>query len=514
MRDTWWITRPKRKLNTIPEALIAFSGVALNEEWYGQLGSHLALEKALEDAGIKRIGDRRDQTGGGARTYYSWLQSLGLVFRQTGTEKIKLTLAGEAIVNGTASPVAILTNQILKFQYPSPYSVARGVDLSPRFKIRPFRFLFRLLLDSRIGYLTEEEIAYIVMIHAEKETDIIYESVINRILDYRATGNANLPIDAEERYGTLSNLRDCANTMVNWLEYTQFIGREKASRTEKAKAYVLDSRKEELSNRLEEHSPFIDRPAEEERFQRKYGLDLEHDKDTRNLTGSSNISARIIIENQIQRAYISYTLLHPVAKIDATVIAAVSDASGLDLRTVEDVLKDKYPNGSIGAFMTNYFEMAFRGRDEATDFEKATQQLFQDVFGYTAKHIGPIGLTPDVLLVSDDDGYQAILDNKAYHHYSINNDHRNRMIHNYIEGITHYSSSHYPLAFFSYIAGGFGNMIDSQIQSISTETGVKGSAIDVSNMIKMVEKQAQAPYNHSKIREIFSLNRRINITDI
>ena len=58
MRDTWWITRPKRKLNTIPEALIAFSGVALNEEWYGQLGSHLALEKALEDAGIKRIGDR------------------------------------------------------------------------------------------------------------------------------------------------------------------------------------------------------------------------------------------------------------------------------------------------------------------------------------------------------------------------------------------------------------------------------------------------------------------------
>ena len=38
-----------------------------------------ARMKALEKAGLKREGERRDQTGGGARTYKAWLASLGLI---------------------------------------------------------------------------------------------------------------------------------------------------------------------------------------------------------------------------------------------------------------------------------------------------------------------------------------------------------------------------------------------------------------------------------------------------
>lgn len=40
------------------------------------------------------------------------------------------------------------------------------------------------------------------------------------------------------------------------------------------------------------------------------------------------------------------------------------------------LLVETYPNGSVGEFMTKYFEMAFIGRDEATEFEKATVELF------------------------------------------------------------------------------------------------------------------------------------------
>lgn len=69
------------------------------------------------------------------------------------------------------------------------------------------------------------------------------------------------------------------------------------------------------------------------------------------------------------------------------------------------------------------------------------------MFGYEAKHVGPIGLTPDVLLLSDSDGYQAILDNKAYHKYTISNDHYNRMVHNYIENLSNYSDSPDRLSF-------------------------------------------------------------------
>ena len=75
-----------------------------------------SLEDALEQAGLKRKGERRDQTGGGARTYKAWVASLGLIFTQESTNQLTLTLAGEAIMNGE-SPVAILKNQVLKYQF-------------------------------------------------------------------------------------------------------------------------------------------------------------------------------------------------------------------------------------------------------------------------------------------------------------------------------------------------------------------------------------------------------------
>ena len=40
-----------------------------------------------------------------------------------------------------------------------------------------------------------------------------------------------------------------------------------------------------------------------------------------------------------------------------------------------------------------------------------------------------------LIFISNDDGYQAIIDNKAYSKYSISGDHHNRMVHNYIENM-------------------------------------------------------------------------------
>ena len=51
MLNYWWVTRPKRKLNSIPEVLAAFADLSLNQEWEGQRTSHLAYEDALEEAG-------------------------------------------------------------------------------------------------------------------------------------------------------------------------------------------------------------------------------------------------------------------------------------------------------------------------------------------------------------------------------------------------------------------------------------------------------------------------------
>ena len=117
------------------------------------------------------------------------------------------------------------------------------------------------------------------------------------------------------------------------------------------------------------------------------------------------------------------------------------------------------------------------------------------------------------MVLSDVDGYSAIIDNKAYSKYTINNDHHNRMVHNYIGNLSNYYDGTYPLAFFSYIAGGFGTNINKQLRAITDETGIKGSAMNVSNMIELIKRYDTCNYNHSTIREIFSVGRQILYSD-
>ena len=516
MLNYWWVTRPKRKLNSIPEVLSTFAELSLNQQWEGQRDTHLSLEDALEQAGLKRKGERRDQTGGGARTYKAWVASLGLIFTQESTGKMMLTLAGEAIMAGD-SPVEVLKNQILKYQFPSSFSMSRGVQVHHRFKIRPFRFLLRLLSDSRVMYLTEEEIAKVIVVEAENETEKCYEYVVGKIHEFRDKGDKCLDPDFFEKYKPskgevnpehpFSHLTDLANTLINWLDYTQLIERDTG------KVRILEEKQAEVNAILANVPPFIDRPDQHEFFQRKYGLDPKHRKDNRNLTATKTITAKIIAEQKIKQAYIGESLRRPIAKITPALVDRIVEQTGFDDKLVEETLLRLYPRGSVGAFMTEYFEMAFKGRDEATEFEKATVELFQDVFGFEAKHVGPIGLTPDVLLLSDSEGYQAIIDNKAYSKYTISNDHHNRMVHNYIENLSRYSSSTAPLAFFSYIAGGFGKNFDSQVKAVSEVTGVNGSGMSVSNMIKLVECYDAKGYTHKNLRDIFSVNRQVLLGD-
>ena len=517
MLNYWWVTRPKRKLNSIPEVLATFADLSLNQEWEGQRDSHLAYEEALEKAGLKRVGDRRDQTGGGARTYKTWLLSLGLIFTQKTTGRIKLTLAGEAIMNGD-SPVSVLTNQILKYQFPSTFSLSQNVQVASRFKIRPFRFLLKLLNDSRIGSLSEEEIAKIVVTEAENESDKCYEHIVERLIKFRNYGDKCLEDDFLLKYQSsrgginidhpYSHLIDLANTLVNWLEYTQLVKREEG------RVFILEERRTQVKDIINEQIPFIDRPNEQEYFQRKYGIDPKHKKDNRNLNNSITITPKIIAKQKVKQVYISESLNRPITGITSELVDYIVEVTGIDGKTVEEILIETYPHGSVGAFMTKYFEMAFNGRDEAIEFEKSTTELFKDVFGFQTKHVGPIGLTPDVLLVSRIDGYQAILDNKAYSKYTINNDHHNRMVYNYLSNVSRYSDSSYPMAFFAYISGGFGTNIDKQLQHIYSETDIPGAAVSVTNIIKMVETQESQPYSHKKIRDIFSLNRQVMLSDL
>jgi len=517
MINYWWVTRPKRKLNSIPEVLSTFVRITLDQKWQRQTGIHLSFEDELEKSGLKKHGERRDQTGGGARTYKAWLQSLGLIFTHEKTQEVKLTLAGEAIIDGEP-PVDILRNQILKYQFPSSFSLSRGGCVNKTFKLRPFRFLLKLLLDPKVNYLTEEEIAKIVIVHAEDESENCYQKVVDEILEFRIQGDAILDvryfIDYSSSKGSVnynhpfSHLFDTANTFVNWLEYTQF-----AFRTE-GRLRILDDQILNVKSILTVHPSFIDRPENQEYFQRKYGIDPNHRKDTRDFSKEETVTNKVIEEMIIRNEFMKLSSLSPIAKIDVDIIREISTVTGIEESNVEVTLNRLYPHGAIGSFLSNYFEMAFAGRDNATDFEKATTAIFEKIFGFESFHIGSKGLTPDILIYSKKYYYQGIVDNKAYSDYSITNDHRNRMIHNYINDFKKYSTIEGPLGFFAYISGGFGKNIDKQIESISSETGIYGSAISISNFIRLIELQMNNKIEHTDIEKIFCINRQIMMSDL
>ena len=505
MQDYWWVTRPKRKLNPIPEELAAFCSVALNKKWVGNREVQKEFEVELESSGTKRIGERREGSGSGGRTHATMLYSLGLWFEKD--EKVFLTLAGDAIIEGKPI-VPILKKQVLRFQYPSAYSAS--VKVSPRFKIRPFIFLLRLLADERIQLLTQEEIAFIVCLEAENESNKCYEKVVDKILQYRSYGDTIFPVNYFESHeATRSNLMDVSNTMMNWLDYTQLVYRE-------TKVIGIDqSHIEEINDIINNPPRFIEYPVEPDVYQRKYGVDPWHQKDTRNILNTTAVSSRMIDKNRIIRAFFNYSSLKPICRITNDDIQFICQATGTDEKLVENVLQETYPHGALGGYLSNYRNMAFQGRDEAVDFEIATTNLFKEVFNYNSIHLGQTGAksAPDVLIISDNDGYQAIIDNKAYSKYSITGDHHNRMVHNYIEKITTYSECTYPIGFFTYISGGFVSHIDKQIQKEVEESGVHGSGITVSNLISLIEKQNEQPYSHDSLRSIFGLDRQILLSD-
>lgn len=99
----------------------------------------------------------------------------------------------------------------------------------------------------------------------------------------------------------------------------------------------------EIEQILKDVPNFIDRPEEHEYFQRKYGLDPKHKKDNRNLTLTKTVTAAMIAKQKIMQAYIAVSLERPITKITSGIVDNIVQLTGIDGRTVENVLIEKYP---------------------------------------------------------------------------------------------------------------------------------------------------------------------------
>lgn len=507
MPNYWMIPRPKRKLLSVVDVLSAFSLVSLDQLWRGERGTQLSFEEELERVGVKAPGPRRDQGGSGARTYESWLHCLGLIFTD-GSGFQRLTLAGEALLNGEP-PVPIITNQLLKFQYPSTYSTRSQVAVDPRFRVHPFRFILAVLRDGRIRTLSKAEIARFVITFADDDDKV--DEVAEWILRFRSDGDAVLPPDFPDRFPprggepqsleeTLDRLEDVANTFINFIEYTQLVVRDLPS----LPIYIDPDRLEEVDAILATDPGFIPRPEDEEYFQRRYGLDPSHTKDTRRFTGT-RVTAQLYARRLVMDKFLKLSAVRPITRITTGLVDEISHITGINRSFVEETL-GAVGYRALGAFQASYLAMSRAGKEEARDFEIATQQIFgPDGFGLHADHIGTKPLHPDVLVVSDREGYSGIIDAKAYASYGISNDHRNVMIHNYIPRFRRASERGEvpPLAFWGYVAGGLKSSVGSTIISMSQEAGIPGFAVTAQNLIRLLDRHRQKAISHYELKSIF-----------
>lgn len=507
----WFISRQKRQLTQILPALICFNDVCNGEVWTKNTELQLKFEDELAKRSITRHGTlrarRTSDGGGGARTLYTQMKDLGFVFAEDDNKKVHLTLIGEELVKADVTFVDAMRLQLMKFQYPSATRWDGKGAVSHYIKVHPFIFMFRLLRDEQLnGYISMDEMKLIVIHEAVSDDDRCYSRVVSDILEYRATGINRNGI-SDTRTQTYNNI---ANTFFNYIELTQYVDRGYK------RIIVRKGKENEIDALLQSKPKFIKNPNVQENYQRTFGIGIHATKDLRAFADTEVSNRRNIEEARIKSEYAMLRLIMPITEIDSEVVRIISDKTGIDDRTVASFLRTTFPNGNIDDFFLTYKDYAYGGRNYATEFELATVQLFRKIFKMKAKHIGSIGNTPDVFVESDEEKFCGIIDNKAYNHntYSISGDHYRRMVDEYIPNVADYTGSKYPLEFYSYISTNFGRNINDQLKKITDATSVSGSAMPIDVLIDFAQDYWEKGYTHNDIRRIFSVNRRVTLSDI
>ncbi|WP_286076481.1 AlwI family type II restriction endonuclease [Parabacteroides goldsteinii] len=507
----WFVSRQKRQLTTLLPALIAFNDKCVGKVWPGNRNLQLEFEDMLQKLDITNHGSLRarksEEGGGGIRTLMKQMQDLGLVFIEDESKKSRLTLISESLIKGDISFVEGMTLQLQRYQYPSATAYKGHGAIDPSFKVHPFQFLVRLLCDPRLeNHLGTEEIAYIVIHDAKTDSSPDFEKVVNSILSYRA-GDLSLVNckKSQEKYKSFYNI---ANTLLNYLYLTQFIDKGH-------KSVSLRSGKEKEAKRfIQENPKFIPHPELKENYIRAYGKGTAA-KDLRDFSKKNTLSRKDIEEARMRSEYVLLSLRTPITGITNKIVKEISQRTGLDEIKVDRFLRKTFPGGNIDDFFTSYRELSVMGTEGAKEFEEATCEIFRNIFGFKAIHVGPLGNTPDVYIESDEGKFCGIIDNKAYKNgYSISGDHKRVMEDVYIPDVKRYGGDLYPLAFFSYIAGSFGKNINSQILSIFNDTRIPGSAMPVDLFINLAVGYSKEDYSLSKVIEVFSVNREVTLNDL
>lgn len=512
-------SRPQRKLYRLPLTVAALQEAAGGEEWSGRRDSHVALEEILEREEVKRVGVRRDATGSGGRTHAALVRSLGLAFESSETKRLELTLAGEQLANGER-PLSILSNQVMRFQYPSPYSQGRNVNIDPKFKVRPFVLVIRLLLNPLLeGRLSKDEIAMVVIFEGTGDSQREADRVASLVLQYRNGSfveevfrRANAK--AGEDISTLKGrFEDIANTCMNWLEVTGVVDRSPNTIS------VAESSRGSAQQLIETYGdrPLIGNPTDEDRFQRSYGLPPGKKKDTRDLSASPAVSREEFVFSRVN------TILTHWSETELLINGATTEVvNRLVERTqfghAEVEMAAKKVLGSdrtLDSYLVNYQSLIYSNKKDAPlQFEKATAEILREIFKVSSINIGQSGREPDVL-VRNSSKWRGIIDTKAYSgEYSLPSDHE-RAMREYVEKYRAMDAADgAPLLFWSFIAGAVSKGAENRANSLAQQVGVGGSVMGILAWLQLIRLGQSGDISADKLAKVLASGGEITLAKI
>lgn len=331
----------------------------------------------LDDAGIKKKANVKDENPGGMRTYYAQLETLGLIYESSKGD-FRYTIAGQELADGNDMQ-DILQYQLLRNQYPSAYGLNQNVKMDPRLKVKPFLFIITLLHDERLDYyLTCTDIIIpVVYGHNDDCYDICVKKILKRRVSHDSIESIfdNFLLDLyTPRSGmgkNINNVKDIANTAKNYLEACGLL--VSSGKVDGELKYKFDSRFEGVYRKLKDE-PFLacEKKEDEESFQRAYGRYLS-DSDTRSLDETA-----INRENPetafVQFRYALYANANPFVD-DSGFYKEMESLDIEDSFVAESIVS--YSNMRKTIDRNNFLDYASANGLKAKEFESSLKNIFK-----------------------------------------------------------------------------------------------------------------------------------------
>lgn len=503
-RRLWMFPRNVRKIEPWKVAQgLSFLEPLKGLVWVGNQSLQNEFRGKMVSCGMVRDYGPYDPHSGGPRTYEAQLRCLGVIYKTNGGG-IDFTIAGEDICE-TGAPLKILQRQLLRLQYPSPYSLGTQVKIHPEIQVKPFLFVLKLLKRPEISWLTAEEMVVpIIYGHNRSCEDYCVEKILklrsgaalqdileNPIEDLHTPRTAGNTLESR-----LEDVLTIANTCKNYLESCLLIVPVEQPRG----GYVINPEIEPAyQSAIEDEDKYFANPDNEESFQRAFGA-WDRNKDIRRVAPESKGTATLK-ESLIKAAFYEYCGTNVVTEVAEPLVSYIVERIGGPKDEVVAVIDRLIPR-SLDVFETKYLELSVGGVVCAAEFEQATNNLINSGLGLEAQWIGSKrksraekGAFTDILVYSPQRNCCGLVDTKATARYNLPSSDYAKMISNYIPNYQAVAGQGINLSFCSYIAGGFAETFSGEARKVFSATHTPCSGLKAIGLLKMAQGKHAAQSN-------------------